>query len=117
MASPTGGEILEIFEELNYPSASKLRAAFINRGFRARLQDVEAFVKSQTPTQLFAKAPTYQGKIVATRPNERWVIDFIDFTAALSQNFKYIFRFKTSTQEKCGPTQWKTTAATTTLRR
>ena len=28
---------------------------------------------------------------MATRPNERWVIDFIDFTAEPSQNFKYIF--------------------------
>ena len=91
MASPTSDEILEIFEELNYPSANKLRAALIKRGFKARLKDVEAFVKSQTPTQLFAKAPTYQGKIVATRPNERWVIDFIDFTAEPSQNYKYIF--------------------------
>ena len=91
MASPTSDEILEIFEELNYPSANKLRAALIKRGFKARLKDVEAFVKSQTPTQLFAKAPKYQGKIVATRPNERWVIDFIDFTAEPSQNFKYIF--------------------------
>ena len=88
MASPTGDEILEIFEELNYPSASKLRAALIKRGFKARLKDDEAFVKSQTPTQLFAKAPTYQGKIVATRPNQRWVIDF---TAEPSQNYKYFF--------------------------
>ena len=62
---------MEIFEELNYPSASKLRAAVIKRGFRARLKDVEAFVKSQTPTQLFAKAPTYQGKIVVAKPNGR----------------------------------------------
>ena len=91
MASPTGDEILEIFEELNYPSASKLRAAFIKRGFRARLKDVEAFVKSRTPTQLDAKAPTYRGKVVETKPNERWVIDAIDFTAEPSQDFKYIF--------------------------
>ena len=91
MASPTSDEILEIFEELNYPSANKLRAALIKRGVKARLKDVEAFVKSQTPTQLFAKAPKYQGKIVATRPNERWVIDSIDPTAKPSQDFKYIF--------------------------
>ena len=90
MASPTSDEILEIFEELNYPSANKLRAALIKRSFKARLKDVEAFVKSQTPTQLFAKAPKYQGKIVATRPNERWVIDFIDFTAGPPKDFKYI---------------------------
>ena len=90
MATPTPEDILEIFEDLNYPSASKLRAALIKRGFRARLKDVESFVKSQTPTQLIAKAPKYRGKIIASRPNERWVVDFIDFVAEPSGNFKYI---------------------------
>ena len=82
---------MEIFEELRNPSASKLREAVIKRGFRARLKVVEAFVKSQTPTRLFAKAPNYQGKIVVAKPHERWVIDLIDFTAEPFQNFKYIF--------------------------
>ena len=41
MASPTPEEILEIFEEPNYPSASKLRAALIKRGYKARLKDIE----------------------------------------------------------------------------
>ena len=91
MASPTSEEILEIFEELNFPSATKLRAALIKRGYKARLKDVEEFVKSQTPTQLFAKAPTHRGKIIASRPNERWVIDSIDFVAEPSGQFKYIF--------------------------
>ena len=44
----------------------------------------------QTPTQLFAKAPTYRGKIIASRSNERWVVDFIDFTAEPSGSYKYI---------------------------
>ena len=71
MSSPTAEEILELFEELNYPSASKLRAGLLKKGFKARLKDVEEFVKSQTPTQLFAKAPKYRGKIIASRPNDR----------------------------------------------
>ena len=90
MAAPTPEEILEIFEDLNYPSAAKLRAALIKQGYKARLRDVEAFVKSQTPGQLFAKAPKYRGKIIASRPNERWVVDFIDYTAEPSGKFKYI---------------------------
>ena len=91
MTSPTADEILEIFEDLNYPSASKLRAALLKKGYKARLKDVESFVKSQAPTQLFAKAPKYRGKIIASRPNDRWVMDFIDFSAEPSGNFKYIF--------------------------
>ena len=89
--APTAEEILELFEELNYPSASKLRAGLLKKGFKARLKDVEEFVKSQTPTQLFAKAPKYRGKIIASRPNDRWVCDFIDFTAEPSGQFKYVF--------------------------
>ena len=103
MASPTSEEVLEIFEEPNYPSATKLRAALIKRGYKARLKDVEDFVKSQTPTQLFAKAPTYRGKVVASRPNERWVIDFIDFTAEPSGQFKYIFLIQDIFSRKLWP--------------
>ena len=91
MASPTVDEILEIYEELNYPRAAKLRAELLKRGFKARLKDVDEFVKSQTPTQLFGKAPKYRGEIIASRPNERWVVDFIDYTAEPSGEFKYIF--------------------------
>ena len=82
---------MELFEELNYPSATKLRAGLLKKGYKARLKDVEEFVKSQTPTQLFAKAPKYRGKIIASRPNDRWVMDFIDFSAEPSGEFKYIF--------------------------
>mgnify|MGYP001200903294 CR=1 FL=1 len=60
MASPTSEEILEMFEELNYPSASNLRAALIKRGYKARLKDVEEFVKSPAPTQLFCKGTNIQ---------------------------------------------------------
>ena len=68
MTSPTADEILEIFEDLNYPSATKLRAALIKKGYKARQKDVDEFVKSQTPTQLFAKAPTYRGKSLQVAP-------------------------------------------------
>ena len=57
MTAPTAEEIMELFEELNYPSATKLRAGLLKKGYKARLKDVEEFVKSQPPTQLFAKAP------------------------------------------------------------
>ena len=94
MASPTADAILEIFEDLNYPSATKLRAALLKKGFEARLKDVEELVKSQTPTQLFAKAPNYRGKIIASRPNGRCVMDFIDFVAEPNGRFKYILRIR-----------------------
>ena len=87
---PTADEILELYDELNFPSAPKLRAALLKKGYRARLKDVEAFVKAQTPTQLFAKGPKYRGHIISSRVNERWALDFIDFTAEPDGRLKYI---------------------------
>ena len=103
MTAPTAEEILTIFEDLNYPSATKLRAALLKKGYKARLKDVEEFVKSQTPTQLFAKAPKYRGKIIASRPHDRWVMDFIDFSAEPSGQFKYIFIVQDIFRESSGP--------------
>ena len=78
MATPTPKGILEIFEDLNFPSATKLRAALLKKGFKARNKDVEQFVKSHTPTQRFAKAPTYHGNFIASRPKRKVVLDSID---------------------------------------
>ena len=90
MVAPTAEEILELYEDLNFPSATKLRVALPEKGYKARIKDVEALIKSQTPTQLFAKAPKYRGKVIASRPNERWVVDFIDFSAEPSGEYTYI---------------------------
>ena len=68
MAPPTVDDILDIYEELNYPRAAKLRAELLKRGFKARLKDVDEFVKSQTPTQLFGKAPKYRGESLRRGP-------------------------------------------------
>ena len=90
MAAPSADEILELYDELNFPSAAKLRAALLKKGYRVRMADVETFVKAQTPTQLFAKGPKYRGHIISSRVNERWALDLIDFTAEPDGNLKYI---------------------------
>ena len=61
MAAPTADEILDLYDELNFPSAAKLRAALLKRGYRARLSDVEAFAKAQTPRSSLPRAPTIAG--------------------------------------------------------
>ena len=90
MAAPTEEELQDIFEELNYPSATKLRAAVLKRGFKATLKSLEKFVDSQTPGQLFKKHPLFKGKSIATRPNERIMVDLIDYTQQPAGRFKYI---------------------------
>ena len=90
MAAPTEEELLEIFEELNYPSATKLRAAVLKRGFKATLKSLEKFVDSQTPGQLFKKHPLYEGKSVASRAGERIMVDLIVYTQQPAGRFQYI---------------------------
>ena len=90
MVAPTAAEILELYDDLNFPSATKLFGALLKQGYKARITDVETCVKSQTPKQLFANAPTYRGKLIAHKPNERWVIDFINSSTEPSGEYKYI---------------------------
>ena len=76
MASPTPEEILEMFEELNYPSANKLRAALIKRGYKARLKDVEEFAKSETPYTTFCKSTNilFAMRVAPMRGRTQWTI-------------------------------------------
>ena len=90
MATPTADEILELYDELNFPSAPKLRAALIKKGYRVRLKDVEEFVNAQTPHNLLPQALRYCGHIISSKVNERWAIDLIDFTAEADGPLKYI---------------------------
>ena len=57
MAAPSAGEILELYDELNFPSAAKLRAALLKKGYRVRMKDVEEFVKAQTPHTALCQRP------------------------------------------------------------
>ena len=90
LATPTADEILELYDDINFPLAQKLRAALLKQWYRVRLKAVEEFVKPHTPTQLFAKGPRYLGHIISSKVNERWAIDLIDFTAEADGPLKYI---------------------------
>ena len=116
MAAPSADEILELYDELNFPSAPRLRAALLKKGYRARLKDVEAFVKAQTPTQLFAKGPTYRGHITNSKVNGRFAIDYIDATAEPTAILDTSCWSKTSTTESSGPRLLPRRNQQTTLR-
>ena len=105
MSSPTAEELLDVYEELNCPSATKFRAALLNKGYRVRLADVEKFVQSQTPTQLFKKHPLYQGTTVASHAGERIFVDLIDYTNQPSGSFKYVMLAIDVFLATCGPKQ------------
>ena len=57
MAAPSADEILELYDELNFPSAAKLRAALLKKGYRARMKDVGAFCQGTNANTAFRKGP------------------------------------------------------------
>ena len=74
-------EIERIFEELNRPSAAKLKIALKKEGVAFATKDIDALTRADTGRQLLAPREQYKGKIVATDINERWAADLIDYTS------------------------------------
>ena len=76
----------ELAKELGYPGAEKLWRAVERRNLPLTRAQVLAFVRAQGQRQVFAPRPKYEGKIAATRINDRWAADLIDYTARPSHS-------------------------------
>ena len=74
-------EIERVYEELNRPSAAKLKIALKKEGIDFKAKDIDALTRQDTGRQLLASRAQYKGKIVATDINERWAADLIDYTS------------------------------------
>ena len=80
--------IREVAEELNYPSAAKLKKVLESRGIKASTKEVNAVVQGQSVRQVQAPAYRFDGKIASHELNDRWFADLVDFTAAPSDGGK-----------------------------
>ena len=74
-------QLAEIYERLNFPSASVFRKALAKQGISAAAKDVEEFVASRTERQVIAPPPKYTGHIVSFDVNHRWMADVISFVS------------------------------------
>ena len=102
-------ELETLYEGLAFPSALKLRKAveLRERQRAARvprpadyqpwtisLKEAREFVAKQGQRQLLAKPQTYDGKIIASRADERWAADLISYTSQSAvidrKRFQYI---------------------------
>ena len=70
-----------IYEELNRPSAAKLKIALKKEGVAFAAKDIDALTRKDMGRQLLAPRAHYKGKIVATDINERWAADLLDYTS------------------------------------
>ena len=82
--------IIDLFEELNRPSAARLKTALRARGIAYDPKVVDAVVSRSTEKQQQAPAYKYTGKIVSTDVNARWAIDIINLTSRPSKGYRYI---------------------------
>ena len=78
----------EVFEELNFPSAQKLKRVLDSRGIAYDKKDIENLVRREAVRQVQAPKYKFDGKISALDVNHRWFCDLIDFTAAPSDRGK-----------------------------
>ena len=78
--------IEQVFEESNFPSASRLKKVLDARGIAYNAQEVGRLVQGETTRQVQAPRYKFDGKIAAANLNSRWFADLIDFTAAPSEN-------------------------------
>ena len=80
--------VAEVFEELNYPSLTKLKRTLDSRGIPYDRKEVETLVRSEATRQVQAPPYDFIGKIPSHGLNDRWFADLIDFTAAPSDRGK-----------------------------
>ena len=74
----------QVFEDTNFPSASKLRRVLTARGIPFDASEVDRLVQRETTRQVQAPRYKFNGKIAASRLHSRWFADIIDFSAAPS---------------------------------
>ena len=56
-------ELLEIYDELNFPGTKAFLKELRKRGIPAKETDVRDFVKSQPEQQILAAGPSYKGSV------------------------------------------------------
>ena len=74
-----------VFEELNFPSAPRLKRALTARGIPFNASEVDRLVQGETTRQVQAPRYKFDGKIAASRLHARWFADLIDFPPPLAK--------------------------------
>ena len=87
--------IKNLFEELNFPGAVRLKKALKNRGIPFTKEQVDDLVRGETVKQLQRAPPPLKGKVVAAYQNVEWQADLIDWTTAPSEEAEPKSRHRT----------------------
>ena len=78
--------ITNLFEELNFPGAERLKKALKNRGIPFTKEQVDNLVRGETVKQIQRAAPPLRGEVAAPHEDAEWQSDLIDWTTAPSED-------------------------------
>jgi hypothetical protein len=81
-------EVRTLASDLGFPSANKLWNEVRKRGINVPKSEVLKYVRSLGLRHVFQKRPAYEGRIAATKINNRWAADLIDYNAKPSPDPK-----------------------------
>ena len=76
--------IEQVLEELNFPSAARLKRALTAREIPFDANEVDHLVRGGEVRQVQAPRYKFNGKIATTDLNSQWCVDLIDFTQSPS---------------------------------
>ena len=85
MATPTPDQILDLYDELGRPSATKFQLALKRRlGFNVSVEEVQRIVGLQSERQVLAPPPKFEGKVFSLGIDDKWVADIMALPAESS---------------------------------
>ena len=76
--------IEQVFEELNFPSASRLKRVLDARNIPYNTRELERLVRGETTRQVQAPRYNFDGNTATSRLHSRLRADLIDFSASPS---------------------------------
>jgi hypothetical protein len=78
---PSPDQILDLYDELGRPSATKFQIALKRRlGFNVSVEEVQRIVGLQSERQVLAPPPKFEGKVFSLGIDDKWVAVVVGFT-------------------------------------
>ena len=74
-----GQRVAELYQQLSFPSASKLQSALRKEGITLSLSALEELTSESGARQVLQPPPRYGGHITSSRIDDRWAADLLSF--------------------------------------
>ena len=83
-------ELQKIYDDNAAPGADAFRRLVVKKGLKLTDAEARAFVASQSRGQVFQGRLKSDGKVTASRPNEIFQVDLIDYSKKSAKGSRYI---------------------------